>query len=573
MRRCKFCILAYDAPQMTTSETTPFRLAPLWLALAGLLLFLPGNHLVPLIDRDEPRFAQATREMIQREEWVVPYFNNEYRFDKPVLIYWMMRPCYALLGVNEFSARLPSVISAILLAWLVFWMGRRWFSARAGFLAAFGLLTCLQLLMHARSAVADMPMVAMVVLAQWAAWELLHDDGPKYPWRWFWAFYGALGVGFLAKGPVTLVVPLLTLLFFRFAFWRQPIRWSRLKLVAGLAVMLGIMGVWGLPALAKTAGAFWSVGMKSHVYERGLQTFQGHGAFFLYYLATAFVSLFPWIAFSGEGAVYLRRHWTEKNAFLLAWLAGTYLLFSFYRTKLPHYVMPAFPAFFLIIAQALDAPFQRPRWTRVFFSVVISLFVLVAVLVVAAAFLLPFSPSYASLRMTLISGAVVVLALAWLAISWRGEWKKRMLLPLFVVAASAVFLGSGLRHASPVIPLRPLFEKMPANAEFAFYRFKEPCVVFYSGRTVQGLNTIEDVAAFLAKPGPRLVVTQEREVKLEKYLKWAAEQAIGREQPLIIRDYSEELAVIPTNGLNTCSVEGLNIARTAGARLRVFWKD
>ena len=128
------------------------RFAPLWLALAGLLLFLPGNNLAPLIDRDEPRFAQATREMIQRDEWVVPYFNDQYRFDKPVLIYWMMRPCYALFGANEFSARLPSVLSAILLGWLVFWMGRRWFTARAGFLAAFGLLTCLQLVMHARSA-------------------------------------------------------------------------------------------------------------------------------------------------------------------------------------------------------------------------------------------------------------------------------------------------------------------------------------------------------------------------------------------------------------------------------------
>ena len=73
------------------SSSSPIRFAPLWLALAGLLLFLPGNNLAPLIDRDEPRFAQATREMIQRHEWVVPYFNDQYRFDKPILIYWMMR--------------------------------------------------------------------------------------------------------------------------------------------------------------------------------------------------------------------------------------------------------------------------------------------------------------------------------------------------------------------------------------------------------------------------------------------------------------------------------------------------
>ena len=246
-------------------------------------------------------------------------------------------------------------------------MGRRWFTARVGFLAAFGLLTCLQLVMHARSAVADMPMVAMVVLAQFAAWELVHDQGPKYPWRWFWLLYGALGIGFLAKGPITLVVPLLTFLIFRFALWRTPVFWSRLKLGPGLVVALAIVGAWGIPALVKTGGEFWTVGMKSHVYERGLKTFQGHGAFFLYYVVMSLISLFPWIAFAGEGAVYLRRHWTEKNAFLMSWLLGTYLLFSFYMTKLPHYVMPAFPAFFLILAQAAEADFPRPRWTKIFY--------------------------------------------------------------------------------------------------------------------------------------------------------------------------------------------------------------
>lgn len=566
----------------STPEKTAYRFAPLWLALVGLLLFLPGTNLAPLIDRDEPRFAQATREMMQRHEWVVPYFNDEYRFDKPVLIYWMMRPFYALFGAHELTARMPSVLSAILLAWIMFWMGRRWFSARTGFFAAFGLLTCLQLLMHARSAVADMPMVAMIVLAQWAAWELVQGlksnvqgQEETYPWRWFWTLYGALGVGFLAKGPVTFVVPLLTFLIFRIALWRKPVRWSRLKLVPGLAVMLGIIGAWGLPALAKTTGQFWTVGMKSHVYERGLQTFQGHGAFFLYYVVMSLVSLFPWIAFAGDGAIHLKRNWNEKNAFLCSWLLGTYLLFSFYMTKLPHYVMPAFPAFFLILAQTAgteSAPARR-RWSRIFFGAVLSVLTLVALTAFAGAFLIPFDPAYASLYFALIGGASVVLALAALALLWRNGHAKRMLLPLLVIALGTYLLGKGLRGATPAVQLQPVFAEMPADAEFAFHRFKEPSIVFYSNRKVHGLNTIEEVAAFLAKPGPRLVVTQEREVKLEKYLKWAAEKAIGRPQPLAARDYSAEVAAIDTNGLHTVSIEGINIARTSGARLRVFWKE
>jgi len=562
---------------MTSTPPSKFRLAPLWLALVGLLLFLPGTNLAPLIDRDEPRFAQATREMMQRHEWVVPYFNDEYRFDKPVLIYWMMRPFYALFGANELTARMPSVLSAILLAWIMFWMGRRWFSARTGFFAAFGLLTCLQLLMHARSAVADMPMVAMVVLAQWAAWELIQVQGPEeaYPWGWFWALYLSLGVGFLAKGPVTFVVPLLTFLIFRIALWRKPVRWSRLKLVPGLAVMLGIIGAWGLPALAKTTGEFWTVGMKSHVYERGLQTFQGHGAFFLYYVVMSLVSLFPWIAFAGDGTIHLKRNWNEKNAFLCSWLLGTYLLFSFYMTKLPHYVMPAFPAFFLILAQTAgtESVPARPLWSRIFFGAALSVLSLVALAAFAGAFLIPFEPAYTSLYFAMIGGASIVLALAALALLWRSGHARRMVLPLLVIALGTYLLGKGLRGATPAVQLQPVFAQLPADAEFAFHRFKEPSIVFYSNRKVRGLNTIEEVAAFLAKRGPRLVVTQEREVKLEKYLKWVAEKAAGRPQPLAVRDYSAEVAAIDTNGLHTVSIEGINIARTSGARLKVFWKE
>jgi len=126
------------------------RFGPWLLVALTFLLLLPGNNVLPLIDTDEPRFAQATREMIERQDWVVPYFNGNYRFDKPILIYWLMRPCYALFGVNEFSARLPSVVTAALLVWLTCFIGTRWFNAVVGFTAGFSLLTCVQLLLHGR---------------------------------------------------------------------------------------------------------------------------------------------------------------------------------------------------------------------------------------------------------------------------------------------------------------------------------------------------------------------------------------------------------------------------------------
>ena len=84
-----------------------------------------GTGTLPLIDRDEPRFAEASREMRQRSNYIVPYFNGQYRFDKPPLTYWGQVASYRLFGENEFAARLPSVIAAALTSACLFgWAGR-----------------------------------------------------------------------------------------------------------------------------------------------------------------------------------------------------------------------------------------------------------------------------------------------------------------------------------------------------------------------------------------------------------------------------------------------------------------
>ena len=564
-----------ESPVSPDCHTSP----PLWalalLAAVALLVFLPGNDVMPLLDRDEPRFAQATREMIQQGDWVIPYFNHEFRFDKPILIYWMMRASYAAFGVNEFAARLPSVLSAILLGWLVYLMGRKWFSPRAGFFAAFGLLTCVQLFIHARCAVADMPMLAMVALSHFAAWELLHTDDAPGRRRWFAMLYGSLGLGFLAKGPVALVVPLLTLLFFRFVFWRKPAPWGRLKIAPGLLISLALVGAWGIPALIRTAGEFWNVGMNSHVLKRGWSSFDGHGAFVLYYLLTAFFSLYPWIAFAGRSACLLRRRYDEKNAFLLSWLAGTYLLFSLYMTKLPHYVLPAFPAFFLILGQTVNNDMPWPRWTRIWFNITLFALPLFILLAVAVLFSAPVAGPWANLRWAAAGLVLVTLALTALALAWRSPQPSPWLvgIPLLSVGFAAALLGRGLRPVTPAVQLQSVFTRMPAETRFAFHRFREPSLVFYSNRRWETLNTFDDVQAFLDEPGPCMLVTLQQETRLDQFLAAALQHMTGRKAKSPGRDFSLELAALNLQGAKIRTIEGINSARASGVTLRVFTRD
>src|SRR6266699_1499623 len=140
----------------------------------GCLLFhLAGTWSLPLIDRDEPRFAEAAREMRERTDFIVPYFNNQFRFDKPPLTYWFQIASYRVFGENDFAARFPTAVAAALVALVLFSWGKRVRDEKVGWWAAIIFTLSLQSFIHGKAAVADMWLVLFVTLAHWAGWELL----------------------------------------------------------------------------------------------------------------------------------------------------------------------------------------------------------------------------------------------------------------------------------------------------------------------------------------------------------------------------------------------------------------
>ena len=115
-----------DAPPVSGRH---YLLLTALLVLAGLA-YLFGNSRSALWDRDEPRFAQASREMIQRQDYIVPHLNGTYRFDKPVLVYWLMVFNYRLFGTGDFAARLGSSLSGLLACGLLYLFATRLFNRK-----------------------------------------------------------------------------------------------------------------------------------------------------------------------------------------------------------------------------------------------------------------------------------------------------------------------------------------------------------------------------------------------------------------------------------------------------------
>ncbi|MGF1452337.1 MAG: ArnT family glycosyltransferase, partial [Opitutales bacterium] len=472
-----------------------------WIWLLGLaaLALLPGLGGIPLLDRDEPRFVRATVEMQERGNWVVPYFNEAYRFDKPPLTYWWMQLNFRLLGEGEFAARLHSIIAAWAAALGIFAFGRSLFCVRSGWLAGAAFLLCFQTLVHGRLAVADMPMIAAVAIIMWMGWELVHErHWAGFSWR-FWALWWAVIIGFLAKGPIVLFVPVLAWLLFAITS-RSGARWNQLQPLAGLGFALIVVGLWGAPALILTGGAFWDVGIGTHIVERGTQTFNGRISNPLYYVVTIFVSLMPWTAFLWAWVAKVRRGWDARTAYLLMWFLAPVLIFSFYATQLLHYILPGFAGFLLVLFRPVKSASARPaladthplsavknrRAEAIFYRTVHTLWSVVTVVLWALVIALPFPGETGPLRGVLGGLALVLTGLLILGECTRHALWRRLIpgfaFALLLVGTGFAAFAHNLRPTLPALKLEPWFAAAKAETsdlEWTGHGYSEPSLVYY----------------------------------------------------------------------------------------------
>ncbi len=346
------------------------RLLLLFFVFLGI--YAAGDWALPLVDRDEPRFSEASREMLERHDFIVPYFNDQTRFDKPPLIYWLQDAAYEAFGENEFAARLPSGVCAALAVVVVAVWGSRLYGPRRGWRAAIIFGLCAQVIAHAHAAVADMAMIAASTASAWAGWNWLNATAGRQRTRWFFLFWGLLAVGFLAKGPIAWV-PIGMAAWTAAKMDRQS-RPGAAGWCAGVLLMLALVGIWGIPALVLTHGQFAAVGLGKHVVLRSIEPMEGHGAttwwsypaMLPYYFVTVWLSFFPWSIWLPPAALWLwrrRKDWRLEETYLVTGIVLVFGIFTLSWTKLPHYTLPAFPFMALLLAAWWDPAREKTfRW-------------------------------------------------------------------------------------------------------------------------------------------------------------------------------------------------------------------
>jgi 4-amino-4-deoxy-L-arabinose transferase-like glycosyltransferase len=467
-------------------------------AVLGLCAVLYGTDLgaVAFLGKDEPKNAQAAREMLERGDWVLTSLAGEPWYDKPILYYWTAIVGYHLFGVGELGARIGPALAALLTVLLTFVLGRRYLGdPRGGALAALVLGTGLEFVILARMAVTD-SLLACFVTGSLVAY-LLAREGVRPGWN-VHLFWASAAAATLAKGPVGLVLPLMVagvdLLLERDATLFRKLRW-----LSGPLVLLAVAGPWYALAIHRSDGRFFQDFILHYNVERFTTENLPHPGPWYYYLPVLLLGPFPWSVFLPTGAIRIARTFRSmpperrsRCRFLLLWVALPVVFFSMAGSKLPSYLLPTFPALAVLLAGEIRLLLHAPgRGLPRPLAVAGAVFSVIAGGLAGAAvyYLQVDEPTLLPAAMPLV-GVLAFTALAMLA----ALLLRRRTLVVTWVGAFALLVPLALIHwVSPALEERASAKEIalmgmalePAPGRFLAYRFYDNSWFFYTDCTVE----------------------------------------------------------------------------------------
>lgn len=497
-----------------------------FLLLLSLCAFLPGFSTLQPIDRDEPRFAQASKQMLETGDFVDIRFQEEARHKKPVGIYWLQSAAVkagAALGVPEARTqiwlyRLPSLIGATATVLLTYWALLAFLSPPLALLGAALMATAVLLGVEARIAKTDAVLAACAVASMGAlarAWLDWTRSLAFVPSRRNWlVFWGATAIGLLIKGPIVPMVWGLAILVLsasqRSFRWLKPLRFG-----PGLLLCLIVAMPWFVAIMVKTGGSFFaeSVGqdMLGKVAEGQEKHWGPPGLYLLFFFAT----YWPAAAFAAMAVPFA---WVRRKEpqilFLIAWILPSWIVFEAVPTKLPHYVLPLYPAItaLLLLAVVNGGIARHRRGAVATATLVVTVPLALMAVVIFGNWTLDHAVPWLALpffALVLTVGVSVVAAFR--RLEFEGALWRCVLASLFLTVAIYPFAIESLRSLK-LSPRLAQAAKAAGCADPAVITlgYREPSLVFLTGTDLAMAAGGTQAAAFLDQPGCRVAFVESR---------------------------------------------------------------
>jgi 4-amino-4-deoxy-L-arabinose transferase-like glycosyltransferase len=464
------------------------------LGLLSLLLYLPGIAALPVLDRDEARFAQATRQMIETGDFLRIRFQNRARNKKPAGIHWLQAASVAIFSDAESDAiwpyRLPSMLGGTAAVLLTFGLGQGLIGRREALIGAGLLAATFELAVEAHIANTDAVLLPAAVAAQGTLGLIYRAARDAEPAARGWAplFWFAQAFAILVKGPVVPVLSALTVAALSIA--DGDARWLKgLRVQWGLPLLLVIVGPWFFAISRATAGAFLSESVGHDFVGKLIRGAEAHGAPPLTHLLILMVGFWPATFFLGR---IIAQGWIERRAvvgrFMVAWAVPFWVVVELVPTKLPQYLLPVYPALALMAGRALVVGGRRWRSYDVIFAAVWGV-VALGMLVGLVELPVPFGTGLNAMGVVAaVALAVLGAALIWTRTPWAAIGCAIVIyIPMAQFVAPNLDLVFPSRAAAALVHGRPI----------AVTGYSEPSLIFLLGTDTQLLPPQEAAAALV----------------------------------------------------------------------------
>lgn len=503
--------------------------------LLAALSFFAGLGRGAITDSDEAFYAEAAREMVESGDWLTPHYNYEPRFQKPALYYWVTAAIYLVVGPSELAARLWSALAALGLVLVTAACGRRWFDEDIGLLAGAITATNFGYFALARMALPDLPLTFFITLSIYAA-LVATLDRERHPRRWLLIAAAAAALGFLTKGPVAVILPVLVVVPV-LLIERRSLNVTAGDVVMALIVFLAIAIPWYAAMWIRHGNAYVEGFFVGDNYERFVtDRFNDRRPWWFYFPVLA-GGLLPWTPLAVVWLapllhfLTLRRDVGTLDLRLLLWAVLPLVFYAVSVGQQPRYVLPVLPPVALLLAgsvvertrdwRSLDGARVRPRPSR---AVVLGC-ALSGLLLVGLAFLLYRARSlFAGVDetttiavMAVIAASGVLVAIVSLTSAWRAG-------PILLAVAGAItfaVLPYGVLAASGDAAVQQMArmvkdanpERRPVSTYHVFVRN----LVFYTGIKQIDLINDEHLTRFVSdNPGALIVLPLEDLERLER---------------------------------------------------------
>lgn len=482
------------------------------LLLIASLSILAGVGNGTFWEPDEPRFAEATRQMFARGDFLTPYLNGAPRFEKPILFYWTQAAAFTAFGDSEFSARLPSALAGVGIVFILYVVGVEIASRRAALVAALVMATMFRFVSFARIGLTDVPVMFFIVAALFGFLRATRHGSS----RWALAAWVCIGLGALTKGPVGLLPVAIWATYAALA--RNWSLFARTRPLAGTTIALAIVLPWYVVMVVQHGRTFTDFAIGHEIVERMLseQSFGAPARGFFYYFKIWPGDAAPWSALFVASAGWIAWRWSSLDrsnrqavVFAAAWFIAVFVVFSLSRSKVPHYVLPAYPAAALFIGVFVDRladTHDDALWWRVPMAIIAAASIAAAA---ATELLLDvLTPGDTTVKWLvpaiLAAGAVAIVVAIFKCALVPAVYALTCMLAAVFASVGALVVPHAIEpfKPMPLLARQATTSSSPDTPIGLLGRYGLSSVIYYSRRHVVALSGDDDTVRFLsAYPG------------------------------------------------------------------------